>query len=133
MNEPQLSAEMKAKFDDLVENKLFQGKDAEGYLDVYEYIEDDLPKLEQFIATALDEQATRHAMLMAGLEAQIEQKAVIRASELVDKARATALEEQKAEYVRKVETIKLRPRMRTSVNAYNKAIDDVLAILNGKE
>ncbi len=35
---------------------------------------------------ALDEQTTRHAMLMTGLEAQIEQKAVLRASELVDKA-----------------------------------------------
>jgi len=57
--EPQLSAEMEAKFDDLVENKLFQGKDAEGYLDVYEYIEDDLPKLEQFIATALEEQRAK--------------------------------------------------------------------------
>lgn len=51
--------------------------------------------LKDFLATALEEQATRHAMLMAGLEAQIEQKAVIRASELVDKARGTALEEQR--------------------------------------
>lgn len=46
---------------------------------------------------------------------------------------ATALEEQRAEYVRKVEGMKLDHTPVTHrIDAYNDAIIDVLAILNGK-
>lgn len=83
MNEPQLSEEIEQIIIDYAYN----------YKDIA-MAQEDLQKLlkevvSHCLATALEEQATRHAMLMAGLEAQIEQKAIIRASELVDKARAT--------------------------------------------
>ena len=78
MNEPQLSAEMERRFD---EEFGFLASPIDGV------VAGNYPLIKHFLATALEEQATRHTMLMAGLEAQIEQKAVIRASELVDKAR----------------------------------------------
>jgi len=60
----------------------------------YKYREDngihtvtDWGNLEKFLLKALEDQDTRHAMEMAGLQAQIEQKAVILASEKVDKVR----------------------------------------------
>ena len=118
-NEPRLSAEMEKRFDEEFSASISSNNCMEDYT---------AEQVKHFLATALDEQSMRHAMLMSGLEAQIEQKAVIRASELVDEAKATALEEQRQSFIFAINTMELSGKS----DDYRQAQDHILAILNGE-
>lgn len=71
MNDIKLPKEVEERFDKKVNRGWFQGKDAEGYLDIIEYVADDLPKIKQFLAQELQSQLHQVEEMIEGMKKSV--------------------------------------------------------------